>query len=84
MVLHCDNTHLCYGNSPAFAVDAAELCALGSLVPLVPLRALDKKQRKTCAFMWLQIKISLSPRTPPPGTLASQYKSFIYPCLFGM
>ena len=61
MALYCDNMHLCYGNSPALAVDVAELCALGNLVPMVPLQELDKKQWKTGAFMWLQIKISLYP-----------------------
>lgn len=61
MALYCDNMHLCYGNSPALAVGVAELCALGNLVPMVSLRELDKEQWKTCAFMCLQIKISLSP-----------------------
>lgn len=84
MALYCDDTHLCYGNSSALAVHAAEPCALGNLVPMVPLRELDKKQWKTCDFMWLQIKTSLSPRTPLSGTLASQYESFIYLCLSGM
>lgn len=42
------------GNSSALAVDAAaELCALGNLVPMVPLRELDKKQWKTSACLYV-------------------------------
>lgn len=36
---------------------AGELCAPGSLVPVVPLQEYDKKQQKTNVLMWLQVRI---------------------------
>lgn len=69
------------GNSSALALAAAEPCALGNLAPAAPLRESDKKQWKTGAFMWLQIKILLCPSTPPAGTSASPYESS-YTCVY--
>lgn len=36
---------------------AGELCAPGSLAPVVPLQEYDKKQQKTNVLMWLQVRI---------------------------
>lgn len=79
--LYCDIRICVTGNFSALTIDAAEPCAPGNLFPMVPLWELDKKQWKTNAFMWLQIKISLCLWIPLSGTLHHNI-NLLYTCVY--